>query len=56
MCRLVTNKLLQQIHPRLDLVKFSLFTKMSLFTKLSLNKDKNMKKGARVYSLNQVCH
>ena len=48
------------VYPRLDLVngvvRPLLFTKSSLFTKLSLDEEKNMKKGAGVYSLNQVIH
>ena len=48
------------IHPSLDLVNMVvrplLFTKLSLFTKSSLDKEKNMKKGAGVYSSNEVFH
>ena len=51
---------LDDVYPRLNLVNVVvrplLFTKMSLFTKLSLDKEYNMKKGAEVYSLNQVFH
>ena len=47
----------QSFSSRLDLVNIvvipHLFTELSLFTKSSLDKEKNMKKGAGVYSLNR---
>ena len=48
------------VHSRLDLVNVVvrplLFTKLSLLTKPSQDKEENMKKVARVYSLNRVFH